>query len=151
MPDSPSSASRDLRDLVDPVVVVAFGGWNDAGNAATGAIEHLAEAYQAEPVYALDPDDFYDFQVNRPRVAFTSDDEREVTWPTTELKIAQLPDGRDLILVEGLEPNLRWRQFSTMIASALSSANFVVTVTFGIYLRGSRARNTRAGISLGQV
>ena len=123
MPDSPSSASRDLRDLVDPVVVVAFGGWNDAGNAATGAIEHLAEAYQAEPVYALDPDEFYDFQVNRPRVAFTEDDEREITWPTTELKIAQLPDGRDLILVEGLEPNLRWRQFSTMIASALSSAN----------------------------
>ena len=123
MPDSPSSATRDLRDLVNPVVVMAFGGWNDAGNAATGAIEHLAEAYQAEPVYALDPDDFYDFQVNRPQVAFTEDDEREISWPTTELKIAQLPDGRDLILVEGLEPNLRWRQFSTLIASALSSAN----------------------------
>ena len=85
MPDSPSSVNRDLRDLVDPVVVVAFGGWNDAGNAATGAIEHLAEAYQAEPVYALDPDDFYDFQVNRPREAFTEDDEREITWTTTEL------------------------------------------------------------------
>ena len=123
MPDSPSSATRDLRDLANPVVVMAFGGWNDAGNAATGAIEHLAEAYQAEPVYALDPDEFYDFQVNRPRVEFTEDDEREISWPTTELKIAQLPDGRDLILVEGLEPNLRWRQFSTMIASALSSAN----------------------------
>jgi predicted ATP-grasp superfamily ATP-dependent carboligase len=123
MPDSPSSATRDLRDLANPVVVMAFGGWNDAGNAATGAIEHLAEAYQAEAVYALDPDEFYDFQVNRPRVEFTEDDEREISWPTTELKIAQLPDGRDLILVEGLEPNLRWRQFSTMIASALSSAN----------------------------
>jgi hypothetical protein len=102
---------------------MAFGGWNDAGNAATGAVEHLAESYQAEPVYALDPDDFYDFQVNRPRVALTEDDEREITWPTTELKIAQLPDGRDLILVQGLEPNLRWRQFSTLVASALSSAN----------------------------
>jgi predicted ATP-grasp superfamily ATP-dependent carboligase len=123
MPDSPSSATRDLRDLANPVVVMAFGGWNDAGNAATGAIEHLAEAYQAEPVYALDPDEFYDFQVNRPRVEFSEDDEREISWPTTELKIAQLPDGRDLILVEGLEPNLRWRQFCTMIASALSSAN----------------------------
>ena len=49
MPDSPSSVNRDLRDLVDPVVVVAFGGWNDAGNAATGAIEHLAEAAQPGP------------------------------------------------------------------------------------------------------
>ena len=58
--------ARDLRDLVDPVVVVSFGGWNDAGNAATDAVKHLEEAYGAEPVYALDPDDFYDFQVNRP-------------------------------------------------------------------------------------
>jgi proteasome assembly chaperone (PAC2) family protein len=123
MPDSSSLAGRDLRDLVDPVVVMAFGGWNDAGNAATGAIEHLAETYQARLVYALDPDDFYDFQVNRPRVALTDDDDREISWPTTELKIAELPDGRDLILVQGLEPNLRWRQFSTLIASALSSAN----------------------------
>jgi proteasome assembly chaperone (PAC2) family protein len=123
MPESSSLAGRDLRDLVDPVVVMAFGGWNDAGNAATGAIEHLAETYQARPVYALDPDDFYDFQVNRPRVALTDDDDRQITWPTTELKIAELPDGRDLILVQGLEPNLRWRQFSTLIASALSSAN----------------------------
>ena len=90
MPESPSSAGRDLRDLVDPVVVMAFGGWNDAGNAATGAVEHLAETYQAESVYALDPDDFYDFQVNRPRVEVTEDDEREITWPTTELKIAEL-------------------------------------------------------------
>jgi predicted ATP-grasp superfamily ATP-dependent carboligase len=132
MPDSPSSAGRDLRDLVDPVVVMAFGGWNDAGNAATGAIEHLAEAYDAQPVYALDPDDFYDFQVNRPRVVLTEDDDREITWPTTELKIAELPDGRDVILVQGLEPNLRWRQFSTLIASALSSAN--VTRVLGALL-----------------
>src|SRR4029450_10089535 len=85
--------------------------------------EHPPEAYQAQPVYALDPDDFYDFQVNRPRVSLTEDDDREITWPTTELKIAELPDGRDLILVQGLEPNLRWRQFSTLIASALNSAN----------------------------
>jgi hypothetical protein len=54
-------------------------------------------------------------------VELSEDDEREITWPTTELKIAELPDGRDLILVQGLEPNLRWRQFSTLIASALSS------------------------------
>ena len=108
MPDSPSSATRDLRDLVSPVVVMAFGGWNDAGNAATGAIEHLAEATRPSRC-TRSTDEFYDFQVNRPQVAFTEDDEREISWPTTELKIAQLPDGRDLILVEGLEPNLRWR------------------------------------------
>jgi len=114
--------SRDLRDLTDPVVVVAFGGWNDAGSAATGALEHLAEAYEAESVFSIDPDDFYDFQVNRPLVELNDDDERELSWPTTELKVAQLPDGRSLVLVQGLEPNLRWRQFCALITSALRSA-----------------------------
>ena len=123
-PSLPTSRyGRDLRDLVEPVVVVAFGGWNDAGNAATGAVEHLAEAYQAETVFALDPDDFYDFQVNRPQGQLNDDDEREISWPTTELRVARAADGRDLVLVQGLEPNLRWRQFSTLVASALSSAN----------------------------
>jgi len=123
MPDSSDVDLRDLRDLVDPVVVLAFGGWNDAGNAATGAVEHLDDAYDAEPVFALDPDDYYDFQVNRPQVELNDDDDRVISWPTTEFKLAELPDGRDLILVLGLEPNLRWRQFSTVIVSALRSAN----------------------------
>ena len=84
------------------MVVAAFGGWNDAGNAATGAVEHLDEAYEAELVFALDPDDFYDFQVNRPQVELNDDDERElISWPTTEIKVAELPDGRDLVLVHG--------------------------------------------------
>jgi predicted ATP-grasp superfamily ATP-dependent carboligase len=116
-------SSRDLRDLNDPVVVVAFGGWNDAGNAATGAVEHLAEAYEAEPVFSIDPDDFYDFQVNRPMVELNTEDDRELIWPTTELRVAELADGRPLVLVQGLEPNLRWRQFCTLITSALKSAN----------------------------
>jgi predicted ATP-grasp superfamily ATP-dependent carboligase len=116
-------SSRDLRDLNDPVVVVAFGGWNDAGNAATGAVEHLAEAYEAESVFSIDPDDFYDFQVNRPMVELNTEDDRELIWPTTELRIAELADGRPLVLVQGLEPNLRWRQFCTLITSALKSAN----------------------------
>jgi predicted ATP-grasp superfamily ATP-dependent carboligase len=114
---------RDLRDLVDPVVVVAFGGWNDAGNAATGVVDHLGEAYGAELAFALDPDDFYDYQVNRPTVSLTDDDERVLTWPTTEIRVGRLASGRDLLLVQGLEPNLRWRQFTTTVASALQSAN----------------------------
>ena len=114
---------RDLRELVDPVVVVAFGGWNDAGNAATGVVDHLTEVYAAELVFALDPDDFYDYQVNRPMVSLSDDDERVLTWPTTEIRVGQLAGGHDLVLVQGLEPNLRWRQFTTTLASALQSAN----------------------------
>jgi hypothetical protein len=116
-------SSRDLRDLNDPVVVVAFGGWNDAGSAATGAVEHLSDVYEAESVFSIDPDDFYDFQVNRPEVRLDDDDDRELVWPTTELRVAELPDGKPLVMVHGLEPNLRWRQFCTLLTSALKSAN----------------------------
>ncbi len=112
-----------LRGLRDPLVVATFSGWSDAGNAASAAVEHLAEAYEAELAYEIDPDDFYDYQVNRPEVAITPDGEREITWPTTRIKTAQLAGGRDLILVEGIEPNLRWRQFGGLITSALRSAN----------------------------
>ncbi|MFP5283565.1 MAG: PAC2 family protein [Actinomycetes bacterium] len=110
-----------LRGLRDPVVVAAFGGWNDAGNAASAAVEHLAEAYEAELAFAIDGDDFYDYQVNRPQIVASAEG-RELVWPTTEIKIGKLPDDRDLVLVQGIEPNMRWRQFGAMIASALTSS-----------------------------
>ena len=112
-----------LRGLKDPVVIVAFGGWNDAGTAASAALEHLADTYDGQLAFSIDPDEFYDFQVNRPQVTMTDDDDRIITWPTTEIKVAQLPNGRDLVLITGMEPNLRWRQFSSLIMSALRSAN----------------------------
>jgi hypothetical protein len=116
------ASNPGLRGLRDPLVITAFGGWSDAGNAATAAVEHLAEAYDAELAYAIDPDDFYDNQVNRPVVGFGADGERELTWPTTEIRTAALPGGRDLVLVQGLEPNMRWRQFGTLVTSALRSS-----------------------------
>jgi hypothetical protein len=127
---------RDLRGLSDPVVVAAFGGWNDAGNAATGAVEHLASTFGAELAFALDPDDYYDYQVNRPHV-HGGDGTRELIWPTTEIKISELPDGRDLVLVHGIEPNLRWRQFCASIMSALTSAR-----TERIYILGALLADT---------
>lgn len=111
-----------LRGLRDPVVIVAFGGWNDAGTAASSAVEHLDDTYEAKLAFSIDPDEFYDFQVNRPQVNMSEDDERLITWPTTELKVARLTNGRDLVLISGLEPNLRWRQFSALVTSALKSA-----------------------------
>ncbi|BAK35637.1 hypothetical protein MLP_26230 [Microlunatus phosphovorus NM-1] len=126
--------SASLRELRDPVVVAAFSGWNDAGNAASAAIEHLSDAYQAELVIELDPDDFYDYQVNRPETSITEDGERVITWPTTRIKIAQLAGGRDLILVDGIEPNLRWRQFCALLTSALRSANPSMVILLGALL-----------------
>lgn len=112
-----------LRGLNDPLVIAAFSGWSDAGNAASAAVGHLADALSAELAFELDPDDFYDYQVNRPEVSIDAGTgQREIIWPTTRIKTAELPDGRDLVLVEGIEPNLRWRQFGGLITSALRSA-----------------------------
>jgi hypothetical protein len=117
-----AGAGRDLRDLDDPVVVAAFEGWNDAGSAASAVTQHLAETCDAELAFAIDPDEFYDFQVNRPQVEVDSDGRRDLLWPTTELQVGKLRDGRDLVLVRGPEPNMRWRQFSALLVSALTSA-----------------------------
>jgi PAC2 family len=113
----------DLRGLRDPVVVAAFEGWNDAGSAASGAVEHLAEMYNAEIAFEIDPDDFYDFQVNRPQVEIDEGQQRRLTWPSTQFLLAQLADGRPLLLIRGPEPNMRWRQFCSLVLSGLSSAN----------------------------
>ena len=116
------ASNPGLRGLTDPLVVTAFGGWSDAGNAATDAVDHLAEAYGAELAFAIDPDDFYDNQVNRPTIAFGPEGDRVLSWPTTEIRTAELPGGRDLVLVQGLEPNMRWRQFGSLLTSALRSS-----------------------------
>lgn len=100
-----------LPELHDPVVIAAFEGWNDAGEAATSVLAHLIDAWGAEPVAAIDPEDYYDFQVNRPRVGVV-DGVRRITWPTTRVLLApRAIGGRDVLLVQGIEPSTRWRSF----------------------------------------
>ncbi|GAB49030.1 PAC2 family protein [Mobilicoccus pelagius] len=102
---------EDLPELTRPVVVAGFEGWNDAGEAATSVIGHLADLWDAEPVAALDPEDYYDFQVNRPRVGY-HEGVRRITWPTTRILLARDPGfGHDVLLVQGIEPSTRWRSF----------------------------------------
>ncbi|MSX17635.1 MAG: PAC2 family protein, partial [Actinobacteria bacterium] len=72
-----------LPTLRKPVLIAAFEGWNDAGNAATAAVEHLIEVWEAEEIAFFDPEDYYDFQVNRPIVHVTEESGREIEWPTT--------------------------------------------------------------------
>ncbi|MGY1840671.1 MULTISPECIES: PAC2 family protein [unclassified Modestobacter] len=108
----PNSAADDLPELDDPVVVVAFEGWNDAGDAATGAVEHLELIWDADPLAALDPEEYYDFQVNRPTVSLVDGVSRRLEWPTTRISVAK-PEGSDrhVLLIRGIEPNMRWRGF----------------------------------------
>lgn len=121
-----------LRDLDDPLVVMAFSGWNDAGSAATDAAAHLAEVSRAELVFGFDPEEFYDFQVNRPSVSHVAD-ERVIEWPGTTISVGKL-DGHDLVLITGPEPNLKWRTYCAQIVSALRTTRPSVVVMLGALL-----------------
>lgn len=108
-----------LHDLRRPLIVTAFTGWNDAGNAASHAAEHLGDLFGADLVFELEPDDFYDFQSTRPRVLRPEPGVEVVTWPTTSVHLARLSH-RDLVLIVGPEPSMRWRQFvRTLVSMAL--------------------------------
>lgn len=126
---------QETRALVDPVVIAAFEGWNDAADAATGVVDHLIEVWNAEVVGALDPEDFYDFQVNRPRVGADENGHRNITWPTTRIAIASPPDlKRDVILIRGIEPSMRWRQFTSELLAAVDDLGGQLIVTLGALL-----------------
>lgn len=102
---------EDLPELHHPIVIAAFEGWNDAGEAATSVVSHLADLWEAEPIAALDPEEYYDFQVNRPRIGL-HDGVRRITWPTTRVLLARDTGfGHDVLLVQGIEPSMRWRSF----------------------------------------
>ncbi|MEV2278666.1 PAC2 family protein [Nocardiopsis sp. NPDC049922] len=101
------------RELVDPIMVAAFEGWNDAGEAATLAVEHLSRVWDADELCALTPDDYYDFQVTRPRMSVVNGLVGKVEWPTTRVALATPPGAeRDVLLVTGPEPNMRWRSYT---------------------------------------
>ena len=122
-----------LPELTDPVVVTAFEGWNDAGDAATAAVDHLAAVFGARPVAELDPEEYYDYQVNRPTVAVDEDGRRRLTWPATRVLVAR-PAGRDLVLVRGIEPSMRWRRYSAELLEVFDRLGSRLVVHLGALL-----------------
>lgn len=121
--------------LRDPMMIAAFEGWNDAADAATAAVEHLEMVFDAHAVGAVDPDDYYDFQVNRPTVAVIDDNQRRISWPTTRISVARPPGSRrDLVLVRGLEPNMRWRGFCSELVEAVHALGIDLVATLGALL-----------------
>ena len=131
----PKDSAEDLPDLIESVVVVAFEGWNDAGDAATGVVEHLELIWDATPLAALDPEDYYDFQVNRPTVSLIDGVSRRIEWPTTRISVAR-PSGssRDVVLVRGIEPNMRWRSFCAELIALLQELDVQTVVSLGALL-----------------
>jgi proteasome assembly chaperone (PAC2) family protein len=121
--------------LRDAIVIAAFEGWNDAGDAASDAVQHLLVSWRATLVATLDPEDYYDFQVNRPHVGFDVDGEREISWRSTSIWHCQSgPDDRDVVLITGIEPNLRWRSFCEEILDFLQRIGATTLVTLGALL-----------------
>ncbi|MET7421901.1 PAC2 family protein [Dactylosporangium sp. NPDC005555] len=124
-----------LPVLRSPVAIAAFEGWNDAADASTAVVEHLEQEWGAEPIAALDPEDFYDFQVNRPTVMMSEGETRRIEWPTTRFSVATPPDAeRDIVLIRGIEPSMRWRTFCEQVLEVCHSLEVSRIVLLGALL-----------------
>ncbi|MGB8995459.1 MAG: PAC2 family protein [Pseudonocardiaceae bacterium] len=135
-PDTPGSDSGSpLPQLTSPVLVAAFEGWNDAGDAASSAIEHLQLSWDATPLTEIDPEDYYDFQVTRPTTKLVDGITRRIEWPTTRLSVCRPPGADyDVVLVHGIEPNMRWRSFCDELLRYVMDLEITTVVTLGALL-----------------
>jgi len=124
-----------LPVLRSPVAIAAFEGWNDAADASTAAVEHLEQMWDARPVSEMDPEEFYDFQVNRPIVSLTEGETRRIEWPTTRFSVATPPGAeRDVVLIRGIEPSMRWRTFCDSLLEVCHSLEVTQIVLLGALL-----------------
>src|ERR1700710_1682557 len=100
-----------------PALVCAFTGWNDAGDAASAALSFIGSSLGATRFARIDPEEFFDFQATRPTVKFTDGRAaREIEWPEVEIFAARVPRApRDLVLISGAEPSMRWQTFTKLI------------------------------------
>ena len=115
-------------------MVVAFEGWNDAGDAASSAVRWFCDRWDATPFADIDPEVFYDFTSPRPEVRI-EDDQRVIDWPSNEFSATSLPgSGRDIILMHGVEPQLRWRTFADLVLEVAQAFDASMVVTLGALL-----------------
>jgi len=120
-----------VPELIDPVMVAAFEGWNDAGDAASTAVAHLEREWKGEVFAALDAEDYYDFQVNRPRVVL-EDGRRRIHWRTTRILVARSAGlDRDVVLIQGIEPSFRWRAFTIELMEFAQEVGASTVFTLG--------------------
>jgi proteasome assembly chaperone (PAC2) family protein len=123
----------DQPQLNQPMLVAAFAGWNDAGDAATGAVDWLVRRGQARRFAAIDPDEHVDYQSRRPHVEVVDGVARAITWPANECFAATFRE-HDLVVVRGVEPNLRWKSFCDAIMTVASETGCGTVVTLGALL-----------------
>lgn len=122
-------------DLRRPLLVVAFEGWNDAGDASSIALGYLAQEWSAQRFATIDCEEFYDFTVTRPQVRITEEGTRTIEWPDIELLSAHVPaSGHDLVLLRGVEPQLRWKRFSEAVVEVAHAVKAELAVVLGSLL-----------------
>ena len=118
-----------------PVLILAFTGWNDAGASATTAVRYLTEQIMATKFASIDPEEFYDFSIQRPQVRLTEGMQREIHWPSYDFYYcAGMGIERDFVFGIGAEPHLRWKAFCDAILSLARDCNIEMIVTLGAYL-----------------
>ena len=134
--------------LRSPVMLIAFSGWNDAADAATGATSHILGAWTdgihavdeqtgvvPELIAEVDPEDFYDFQVNRPMVNMDDSHLRSLTWPGTQVFGLQMPElDFDFVIVRGVEPSMKWKTFTQDQIDLAEDLDISMIVTLGSML-----------------
>jgi proteasome assembly chaperone (PAC2) family protein len=123
----------DRPVLKDPVGLIAFQGWGDAGDSASLAAERFLDAYDNELIASIDPDEHYDFQVRRPMVFVDDLGTRQIDWPENELHVIRGPH-RDLVVLIGEEPNYKWKSFTNELVEAFQGLGVAKAVTLGAFI-----------------
>ncbi|WP_411804189.1 PAC2 family protein [Arthrobacter sp. LAPM80] len=117
------------------VMLAAFEGWNDAGEAASDMLKYLHKLWDAKKVDAIEPDEYYDFQFTRPEVRLTSTGGHKIKWPVTKIAKATIPNTNiDIVLVHGIEPSYRWRAYTAEILAKAAALNVSHVVLVGSLL-----------------
>ncbi|WP_262364285.1 PAC2 family protein [Arthrobacter echini] len=117
------------------IMLAAFEGWNDAGEAASDALKYLGRFFGSERISTIDADEFYDFQFTRPMVSRNSSGQRRITWPTTRISKTEVPESNvDLILVNGVEPSYKWRAYTAELVALAKELEVDCIVLVGALL-----------------
>jgi proteasome assembly chaperone (PAC2) family protein len=122
----------ELPKLRSPVMVCSFRGWNDAAAAASTALAAIGNSLDSEVVASIDPEEYFDFQSTRPTITMAAGETRRIEWPENNFIAVRIPSAeRDLVLLDGTEPNLRWRTFSEHVATAADALDVELVITLG--------------------
>jgi proteasome assembly chaperone (PAC2) family protein len=125
----------EVPPLRRPVLVMAFGGWNDAGQAATTAVRFLIEGWSAQRFASIDPEEFFDFTSTRPRIRLAPDLQRELEWPSNAFFYKADPAlSRDFVLLLGTEPHLKWRAFTGAVLEVAQQCGITQAMGLGGFL-----------------